>query len=342
MQKRLSIALLILLAALACNVRPTMPGSTASPEVPTAETSNPAGLGGCPLFPNNNIWNTPIQKLPVDPRSSDYISSIGAATGLHPDFGTVYEGDPIGIPYNLVTGDQPGVQVSFVYDDQSDHVLYPIPDNPLVEAGSDRHILIVDTDNCGLYELFAAEKQGASWQAGSGAFYNLYSNALRPDDWTSADAAGLPILPGLVRYDEVASGQINHALRFTVSTTRSSHVWPARHDASSHTGLSLPPMGQRFRLKANFDISGFSPQVQVILSAMKTYGLILADNGSNWYISGSPDDRWDDDMLVSELRMVKGSDFEAVSSTILMIDPDSGQIRSDLIDRLWLPLMASR
>jgi hypothetical protein len=342
MKKTWLFALWFVFVVLACQIGTARTNHATQPDIALSEDSGPSGTGGCPLFPNNNIWNTPIDKLPVDPLSDTYIASIGATTGLHPDFGTVYNGEPIGIPYNLVPGDQPGVQVSFQYDSESDHVLYPIPDNPLIEAGSDRHILIIDTGHCGLYELFAAEKLGDAWVAGSGAFFNLYSNDLRPDGWTSADAAGLPILPGLVRYDEVESGQINHALRFTANQTRDEHIWPARHDASDLSEAIYPPMGLRFRLKADFDISGYSPQVQVILAALKTYGIILADNGSDWYISGVPDQRWVDDTLVNELRMVKGTDFEAVSTSILMVNPDSGQVRSGLSDRLWLPLIASR
>ena len=180
MKKEWLVALWIVFAVLSCLTGSARTNHVLQPVATIQENSYPSGIGGCPLFPNNNIWNTPIDKLPVDPRSDDYIASIGATTGLHPDFGTVYNGEPIGIPYNLVPGDQPGVQVSFQYDNESDHVLYPIPDNPLVEAGSDRHILIVDTDHCSLYELFAAEKQGDAWQAGSGAFFDLYSNELRP------------------------------------------------------------------------------------------------------------------------------------------------------------------
>ena len=185
--------------------------------------------------------------------------------------------------------------------------------------------LSLDQDNCLLYELFAAyPQQDNSWTAGSGAIFDLNSHDLRPDGWTSADAAGLPILPGLVRYDEVAAGEINHAIRFTAQTTQRAYLWPARHFASSVTDTNYPPMGLRLRLKADYDISGFSPEIQVILTAMKTYGIILADNGSNWYISGVPDDRWDNDML-HELDVVQGSDFEAVDVSGLMIDSDSGQ-----------------
>lgn len=291
-----------------------------------------ASIAGCPQLPVDNIWNVRVDRLPVDSHSQGYITSIGENTRLHPDFGTVWQGEPIGIPYNIVPGSQPGVQVTFTYDDESDHALYPIPTNPLIEGGpnasGDRHILIIDRDHCKLYELYDARpRTDGSWQAGSGAIFDLYTNALRPAGWTSADAAGLPILPGLVRYDEVTAGAIRHAVRFTAAHTQMKYVWPARHYASQDTSLDLPPMGQRFRLKAAFDISGFSPQVRVILQAFKTYGLILADNGSNWYISGAPDTRWDDPLLVSEFGKVPGSAFEGVDVSSLMVDPDSGQAK---------------
>lgn len=287
-------------------------------------------LEGCPVFPVDNIWNTSVADLAVDPNSSAFINTIGPTGGLHPDFGSgTWNGGPIGIPYDVVDAAEHRVNVSFDYDDESDPGPYPIPPDAPIEGGSqssgDRHVLVLDRDNCVLYELFSAYPQpDGSWQAGSGAIFDLNSNALRTEGWTSADAAGLPILPGLVRYDEVAAGEIRHALRFTAPQTRSAYVWPARHQASSLTGAQIPPMGQRFRLKAGFDISPFSAPVRVILQAMKTYGLILADNGSAWYISGAPDSRWDNDMLVSELAQVKGSDFEAVDGSSLMADPDSG------------------
>jgi hypothetical protein len=287
-------------------------------------------LEGCPLFPADNIWNTPVTDLPLDPASGDFINTIGSARGLHPDFGSgTWDGGPIGIPINVVDASEPNVNVSFDYADESDPGPYPIPPGALIEGGSlssgDRHVLVLDRDSCILYELFSAYPQpDGSWQAGSGAIFDLESNALRANGWTSADAAGLPILSGLVRYDEVAAGEIRHALRFTAPQTRQDYVWPARHQASSLTGAQIPPMGQRFRLKAGFDISAFSPPVRVILQALKTYGLILADNGSAWYLSGAPDSRWDNEMLVSELARVKGSDFEAVDASALMLDPDSG------------------
>ncbi len=282
-------------------------------------------IGGCPIFPANNIWNTPIDRLPVDVNSAAYINTIGADGFLHPDFGTEWNGDPIGIPYVAVSGVSP-VPVTFDYADESDPGPYPIPPDAPIEGGGDRHVLVLDTDTCLLYELYAAYPQNdGSWHAGSGAVFDLQSNTLRPDGWTSADAAGLPILPGLVRYDEVQAGEIAHAIRFTAARTRGAHVWPARHDASSLTGSQYPPMGQRFRLKADYDIAGFSPDVQVILRAMKKYGIILADNGSDWFISGAHDARWDDDVL-GELKSVPGSAFEAVDVSSLPVDANSAAV----------------
>lgn len=290
-------------------------------------------IAGCIIFPSDNIWNTAVDKLPVDRNSSKYISSIGAAKGIHPDFGSgEWDGQPIGIPYNVVDKNEKKVKVSFDYDDESDRALYPIPQKPLIEGGvnstGDRHILILDKDNHRLYELYSAyENTDGSWRAGSGAIYDLYSNKLRPKEWTSADAAGLPILPGLVRFEEVKSGEIKHAIRFTASRTRKAYVWPARHFASSNTSKLLPPMGERFRLKSNFNISKFSKDTQVILKAMKKYGIILADNGSDWFISGAPDERWNNDML-AELRSVKGSNFEAVDTSVIMLNQNSGKTKS--------------
>jgi len=290
-------------------------------------------LAGCPVLPANNVWNTPVDHLPVDNNSSSYIATIGPDTGVHPDFGAaLWEGGPIGIPYNLVPGDQPRVRVSFEYDDESDPGPYPIPPDAAIEGGigstGDRHVLVLDRQNCLLYETFSSYPQpDGSWQTGSGAVFDLRSHSLRPGGWTSADAAGLPILPGLVRYDEVAAGEIRHALRFTAPRTQKKFVWPARHYASSLTASNYPPMGKRFRLRANFDVTTFSPEIQVILRALKKYGMFLADNGSAWYISGAPDPRWNDDALVTELRRVKGSDFEAVDESLLMIAAESGEAR---------------
>jgi len=295
-------------------------GSSANPPAPAPapDTGANASLHGRRPFPDDNPWNQDISGLPVDPNSANLIASIGLTTGLHPDFGTVWNGAPIGIPYYVVSGTQGKVPVSFEYAGESDPGPYPVPANAPIEGGAasegDRHVLVIDKDHWKLYELYAAYPQngGASWKAGSGAVFDLNSNALRPAGWTSADAAGLPIFPGLVRYDEVVEGQaIRHALRFTCQRTRRAYVAPARHWASALTDPNLPPMGMRVRLKASFDISPYPANVQVILRAMKTYGLILADNGSNWFVSGAPDPRWNDEEL-GTLRQVKGSDFEVV------------------------------
>lgn len=299
---------------------------------PVATPAQVPQLDGCQVLPADNIWNVPVDAFPVDPDSDTYIATIGAATNVHPDFGTVWDGAPIGIPWVSVPGSQPVVPVTFTYSDESDPGPYPIPPDAPIEGGpesdGDRHVLVVDRDRCILYEMFYAfpQNDGASWTAGSGAVFDLGSNALRTAGWTSADAAGLPLLPGLVRYEEVMAGEIRHALRFTAPQTRKAYVWPARHFASSLTGPEYPPMGQRFRLRGDFDISGFSAPVQVILIALKKYGMMLADNGAPWYISGVPNPAWDDDML-RELRQIVGADFEAVDVSFLIVDPDSGQAR---------------
>jgi hypothetical protein len=270
-------------------------------------------IGNLQVFPADNPWNTDISKEDTDPNSDNIIAGIGNDVHLHPDFGTVWENAPIGIPYNIVGKNQPLVTIKFQYNSESDPGPYPFPPDALIESGSDRHVIIVDTVNLKLYELFSGTRNNDnSWNAGSGAVYDLTSNKLRPDNWTSADAAGLPIFPGLVRYDEViGKGVINHALRFTVQNTRNSFIHPATHAASNSSNGNYPPMGMRVRLKAGFDISGFSMHVQVILKALKTYGMFVADNGSNWYISGAPDSRWDDDEL-GELKSIPGKNFEVV------------------------------
>jgi PKD repeat protein len=287
-----------------------------------------AAIGGVPVFPDDHVWNARIDALPVDPNSALYVSTIGAARTMHADFGSgLWDGGPIGIPFVTVPGTQPRVPVAFEYGDESDPGPYPIPPDAPIEWGSDHHILVLDRDHRLLYEVFAAERQDdGSWRAGSGAVFDLAGYALRPAGYTSADAAGLPILPGLVRYDEVAAGEIAHAIRFTAPETRRAYVWPARHFASSLTAARYPPMGQRFRLRADFDTSSFSPEVRVILRALKEYGMILADNGSSWYLSGAPDPRWDNDHL-AEFGRVPGSAFEAVDVSSLMDDPDSGRVR---------------
>ncbi len=285
-------------------------------------------IGGCAVLPPDNIWNTPVDQLPVLTNSSSMVTTIGAGTGFHADFGSgMWDGGPIGIPFVTVGGTQTKYPATFLYADESDRGPYAIPLTAPIEGGSnstgDRHAIAIDTTNCILYELYNAWPQAASWNADSGAIFDLNSNALRPSTWTSGDAAGLPILPGLVTYDEVLSGEIKHAIRFTAPRTRREFVWPARHYASSLTGSQYPRMGERFRLKAGFDISGYPADVQVILRAMKKYGIMLADNGSAWYISGQPDARWNNDQLHT-LGQLLGSNFEAVDATLLRIDPNSG------------------
>lgn len=286
----------------------------------TIDGSGPLGTNGDlypgRLFPADNPWNQPVDAALLDPNSAAIIANIGATKAFHPDFGANWNGGPFGIPYVVVSGTQARVPVSFEYADESDPGPYPVPPNPPIEGGAsstgDRHILIVDRGAWKLYELFAAYPQSSgSWHAGSGAIFDLNSNALRPAGWTSADAAGLPILPGLVRYDEVAVGEITHALRFTVSVTRRAYIPPARHWASSNTDPLRPPMGMRVRLKASFNISAYPARVQVILRALKKYGMIVADNGSDWYLSGVADARWSD-AEINTLKQLHGSDFEVV------------------------------
>ena len=310
----------------------TVAAAAVTPALASGGTPVP-GAPNCPMFPADNVWNTPITNLPVDSHSAAWLASMDAgSTNLHPDFGP--SGDPTnpyGMPYTVVAPNQPFVSVAFQYGSESDPGPYPLGTNTPIEGGQsstgDRHALMVDPSTCTLYELYDAHYNASGSTAGSGAIWNLNSNALRPAGWTSADAAGLPILPGLVRYDEVESGSITHAIRMTAETTDTSYLWPARHEAGSSSNSNLPPMGARFRLKASFNISGFSPQAQVVLRAMQQYGLILADNGSNWYFGGTADPAWPQS-LVDELKEVPASEFEAVDESSLMVNPDSGQARS--------------
>ena len=298
----------------------------------------PPSVENCQIFPADNVWNVPIDTLPVDPKSAAYVSSIGTGSNVHADFGSgLWDGGPIGIPYTTVPGNQTKVPISFYYDDDSDPGPYPLPADAPIEGGSsssgDRHVLVIDRGTCKLYEVYDAHPQngGTSWSAGSGAVFDLNSHALRTPDWTSADAAGLPILAGLVRYEEILAGEITHAIRFTAPSTRNQYIWPARHQASSSSNPNLPPMGQRFRLKASVSLAGLSTQSAIVARAMQKYGIILADNGSSWYISGAPDPRWDNDVL-HELDRFHGSDFEAVDESSLMISADSGQARTAIVE----------
>ncbi len=292
-----------------------VPGAGLAPTVP--------GAAKCPIFPRGSHWNKRVDRLPRHPRSASIVSAVGRSATAHADFGSgLYEGRPIGIPYRVVSGTQKRVPVRFEYASESDKGPYPIPPGVPIEGGrssdGDRHVIVIDRARCRLYELFAAYPQegGRSWRAGSGAIWSLRSNRMRPRHWTSADAAGLPILPGLVRYDEVRRGHIDHALRITVPRTRRAFIYPARHFASDSADPDLAAMGQRVRLRRSFDVSRFGPQSRVVLRALKRYGALVADNGSAWYVSGAPAKGWDNDDLRS-LGRVRGSDFEVVDTTRL-------------------------
>jgi hypothetical protein len=298
---------------------PQAPDHTAAPTPrPTsAPTPRPTPAPApCSVFPSDNVWNRRVDDLPVRGDSDTMIGAIGLGAALHPDFSSLAwnDGEGYGIPINKVSLSTPTFHVTFDYADESDPGPYPIPSNPKIEGGSDAHLILWDTEGCDLYEIFAADRSGGHWYGGSGAIWNLRSNKLRPNGWTSADAAGLPILPGLVRYDEVADGAIRHALRFTAPHTCDGHIYPARHDASNLGCDSYPPMGLRVRLKASVDISGFGPQARVILLALKRYGMLLADNGSAWYVTGAPNAHWNDDDL-HDFNQLHGSDFEAVDTS---------------------------
>ncbi len=270
-------------------------------------------IAGCQVFPADNPWNRDISQDGVDANSAAYIASINASgrAFLHADFGA---NPDYGIPYVVVPATQALVPIDFTdFGDESDPGPYPVPPDAPIEAGSDAHVLVLRQGECKLYELFSARFVGPGWEADSGAVFDLYSNALRPDGWTSADAAGLPILPGLVRYDEVSSGKISHALRFTVWRSQRAYIPPARHQAGATDDVNYPPMGLRLRLKASYNISAFTGEARVILEALKTYGMFVADNGSSWFISGATDMRWNDDDL-NQLKSVPGSAFEVVQS----------------------------
>lgn len=306
----------------------------------TGSASPAATLGGCPMFPANNVWNTDISKLPVDKHSAAWLRSMNAgSTYLHPDFGPS-GGYPYGIPYNLVTSSHRMVTVHFQYASESDRGPYPFGSDTRIEggrtAGGDRHALMLDTSTCALYELYNA-RYGSRPTAGSGAIWNLRSNKLRPAGWTSADAAGLPILPGLLNYGQVKRAArtgtpIRHAIRFTAERTRSAYIWPARHQAGSGGSLSLPPMGARFRLKLSFNVAGFChstaycADAKAVLTEMQHYGLILADNGSNWYFGGAAFPQWPDG-LIGLLKRIPARDFQAVNEGCLMVSRSSGQAR---------------
>jgi cell division septation protein DedD len=294
----------------------------------SAGAVSPPGASGCPVFPSDNVWHADITKLPVHARSAAWIASMGGtAKRLHPDFGDSGDAMPYGIPYTLVSSSQQKVSIDFQYADESDPGPYPFGSDTPIEGGSDRHAIMIDKSTCTLYELYAAHYASGGSTAGSGAIWSLESNKLRPAGWTSADAAGLPIFAGLVRLDEVKVGEVDHAIRVTASATDRSYLWPARHQAGAAHNANLPPMGARFRLKQTFSLSGFRSDTRVILTAMKRYGMIVADNGSDWFFTGTAENGWSNDML-DELKTIPAGAFEAVDESSLMVDRNSGRVRT--------------
>jgi hypothetical protein len=302
------------------------PASAARPDL-----AKPISGTHCSEFPADNWWHADVSQLPVHARSAAWLSHMDTDVDLHPDFGPSYgDGPNYGIPITVVTKKHAKSKVSFDYSDESDHAKYPLGRDTKIEGGrssdGDRHAIIVDKDKCKLYELYATSFNGHRWHAGSGAVWSLKNNKLRPDGWTSADAAGLPILPGLLRWNEVKKNKIDHAIRFTVPTSSQSHLWPARHDAGSTSDLDYPPMGARFRLSASYDASGLSAYAQSVVAAMKTYGLVLADNGSAWYFQGEQNAAWPD-QLIEDLKTIPASAFVAVDTASLQVSPNSAQVR---------------
>ena len=290
----------------------------------------PPGAPACHVFPSNNVWHADISRLPVNRHSAAWLASMNAtSTNLHPDFGPS-GGFPYGIPFNVVPSSHPKTYLTFTYADESDKGPYPFGSDISIEGGQnasgDRHAIMIDSGTCTLYELYNARYSSHGSTAGSGAIWKLTSNALRPTGWTSADAAGLPIFAGLVRLDEVKAGNVDHAIRVTAAQTDRSYIWPARHQAGAANNANLPPMGARFRLKSSFDISHFRADTQTILRAMKKYGLIVADNGSNWYFQGAAVDGWNNSML-DELKLVPARAFEAVDESSLMVSSNSGAVK---------------
>jgi hypothetical protein len=303
--------------------------ATPQPSVHTAVRHLPGA--DCTAFPADNVWHASVADLPLDPHSAEWVRNIGDVD-LHPDFGPSYGAQPVpfGIPITYVSGSHAKVHVRFQYASESDHVRYPLGADTKIEGGrnadGDRHAVIVDRQTCRLYETWETRDTASGWTAGSGASWSLTSDKLRPAGWTSADAAGLPILPGLLRPDEVKAGHVDHAIRFTAPTTSTHYIWPARHEAGSTSSLAYPPMGARFRLKASFPIARYSKDTRVVLQAMKTYGLILADNGSPWYFQGEASNAWPA-QLIAQLKTIPGSAFEAVDESSLEVSPGSGKAK---------------
>ena len=305
--------------------------SSSAASAPSSTSGWAAAKAACPAFPADNWWHADVRGLPVHARSDEWLSHMDTDRDLHPDFGPSYgDGPNYGIPVTTVTGDHAKVRVKFDYASESDKVRYPLGPDTRIEGGrnsdGDKHAIVVDKTHCRLYETWNTRVSGNTWRAGSGAVWSLTSNALRPDTWTSADAAGLPILPGLLRWKEVRNGTVDHAIRFTTPETGSHHLWPARHDAGSTSSLAYPPMGARFRLVAGFSTAGYGAKARAVIKAMKTYGLVLADNGSAWYFQGEQNRHWPS-RLVEELKTIPASAFVAVDTSSLMVDPDSAQVK---------------
>ncbi|MBF4768585.1 hypothetical protein ISU10_12505 [Nocardioides agariphilus] len=321
------VLLFALLASIAVMPVGLLETSVASSPLPTVER---APVGGCRVLPADNWWHADISALPVHARSDQWLSHMDTDRDLHPDFGPSYgDGPNYGIPVTVVRGDHPRVSVRFDYAAESDKVRYPFGRDTRIEggrnSGGDMHAIVVDKARCKLYETWNTRIRSGKWRAGSGAVWSLRSNRLRPDRWTSADAAGLAILPGLLRWREVRDNTIDHAIRFTTSETSSHHLWPARHDAGSHSSLAYPPMGARFRLDAGFSTAGYSTRARRVIAAMQTYGLVLADNGSAWYFQGEQNGNWPSG-LIEELKTIPASAFVAVDTSSLMVDQDSGAV----------------
>ena len=318
----LSAGLVVVLAACA------MPASSAQ----SGRTAAGTPLSGtCRAFPTNNYWHADVSKLPKHPRSAQWLSHMSTSRKLHPDFGPSYgDGPDYGIPVTYVSESHPRVPVTFDYASESDKVDYPFGDDTLIEggrdSGGDMHAVVVDTDNCRLFETWSTTERDGRWSAGSGATWSLRSNTLRPDGWTSADAAGLPILPGLLRWQEVDDGYVDHAIRFTTDVTDRHHLWPARHDAGSRSNPAYPPMGARFRLKASYRPTGFGQGARVVVAAMKRYGLVLADNGSPWFFQGERSSHWPERMI-SDLKRIPASAFVAVNAGKLRVSSSSARVR---------------
>jgi hypothetical protein len=296
-----------------------------------AASAVPVAGTGCPTFPRDNYWRADIGDLPVHPRSRDWLSHMSTDRDLHPDFGPSYgDGPDYGIPVTVVRGAHPAVRVRFDYPDESDHVRYPLGDDTRIEGGrgstGDKHAIVVNRSTCRLYETWNTRVVNGRWVAGSGATWSLTSNRLRPDGWTSADAAGLPILPGLLRHDEVKQRRVRHAIRFTTDLTSRHHLWPARHDAGSQDSLDYPPMGARFRLRSSWQPRGFGAGATAVVKAMKTYGLVLADNGSPWYFQGERHARWSED-LIADLKEIPASAFVAVDTSSMRVSGGSAAVR---------------